>query len=508
MKSILDCVPKPYKLWPSQTEYLLWAEKSLLDHDVLVGVAPTAAGKSLLSVTTAAWLVENANKSALMAPRRFLQDQYSKDFPWMPVLKGMNNYICTDCALDFGTCKAKKLAVGKLCADCVYIQARLAAENASMALFNFHSYFVNKMFKNVAIIDEGHGAVDLLYGLFGRKLWKCEVDYPDDLELNPSAVADVVGGVVSGLELRFAHLLKNKADSALIERMEEEIESFKMLHQALQECGNEFLIRKKTELYYGEVTKCRKTEQEYIYVKPLNIDKLAEKILWPRDKVSKIILTSATIGKQDIELLGLSDRKVAYHESLSNIPKNNRLFIIDPVASMSYKNRQESLPKIAKKIKDLALVHKGQKGVVHCTYDVARQLKSMLGESGRYMYHDNFNKDTVLSSFMASKTDKILIASGMAEGIDLKDDLARFQIIVMLQFPSLADDVMAWIAQNHPKRYKWMAIRNLVQQSGRIARHPKDYGVTYFIGAELSKKFYYETEDMWPQFFKDSMVWL
>ena len=153
-------------------------------------------------------------------------------------------------------------------------------------------------------------------------------------------------------------------------------------------------------------------------------------------------------------------------------------------------------------------MHKGQKGVVHCTYDVARQLKSMLGDGGRYMYHDNFNKDTALAAFMASKTDKILIASGMAEGIDLKDDLARFQIIVMLQFPSLADDVMAWIAQNHPKRYKWMAIRNLVQQSGRIARHPKDFGVTYFIGAELTKRFYYETEDMWPQFFKDSMVWL
>jgi Rad3-related DNA helicase len=400
------------------------------------------------------------------------------------------------------------MAVGKLCEGCVYIQARQAAEAASMALFNFHSYFTNKMYKNVAIIDEGHGAVDLLYSLFGRKLWKCEVDYPDDLELNPSAIGDVVGGVVTGLELRFAHLLKNKADSSLIERMEEEIESLKMLHQALYECGNEFLIRKKTELYFGEVTACKKTEQEYIYVKPLNIDKLAEKILWPRDKVNKIILTSATIGKQDIELLGLSDRKIAYHESKSNIPKNSRLFIVDPVASMTYKNRQESLPKIVKKIKDLATVHKGQKGVVHCTYEVALQIKSMLGEGGRFMYHNNFNKDAVLSAFMATKSDKILIASGMAEGIDLKDDLARFQIIIMLQFPSMADDVMNWIAKNRPKRYKWMAIRNLVQQAGRISRHPKDYGITYFIGAELDKRFYYDTEGMWPMFFKEAMVWL
>ena len=482
------------------------------DHLYLLGdfTVTHNTGKSLQNVTTSKWLIMKGSTVALMTPRKMLQDQYSGDFGWLPILKGMSSYMCEDCSVGAKQCSCRdhKLLVGKLCQDCVYMQARNAAQSAAMCLFNFHSYFFNKMFKDVAIIDEGHGAIDLLYSLFGRKLWKCEVGYADDIALTPEGIADVVDSIIDNLNIRLTMLLKNHMAEETIDKVQQEVESFIMLRDALNECGADFLIKKKTDLYYGEMKKFVKTEQEYIYVKTLNINNLAEKILWPKDKVKKIVLTSATIVKEDIQLLGLDNRKVAYYECASNIQKNNRLFIIDPVASMLYRNRAESLPKIAKKIAELAMVHRGQKGIVHCTYDVARKLGPLLGATGRYMYHDNQNKDEMLARFMANKGDKILISSGMSEGIDLKDDLARFQIITMLQFPSLQDDVMAWIAQNYPRRYKWMAIRNLVQQAGRIVRHPDDYGITYFIGSELTKDFYYATEDMWPQFFKEGMVWL
>jgi len=507
--SIHQCVPEPYIARPLQTQYLSWVQGNIAQHDVMIGICPTSSGKSLQNVTTAKWLLLQNLRVSLMAPRKFLQDQYIQDFGWLPVLKGMSSYICTDCSIgkSSGTCKTRKMLIGSLCHDCVYIEARKHADASAMALFNFHSYFVNKMYKDVAIIDEGHGAVDLLYGLFGRKLWKCEIGYPDDIEMLPETISNLITDIIDNLNIRLTMLMKNRMAEEVINKVQEEVENFGMLKVALDECGNDFLIRKKTELYFGELKKFHKTEQEYIYVKTLRIDKLAERVLWPREKVKKIILTSATIGKEDLNLLGLDNRKISFFECPSNIPRNNRLFLIDPVASMTYRNRQESLPKIAEKIKSLAATHKGQKGIVHCTYEVARSLKKLLGENGRFMYHSNMDRDEVLARFMANKTDKILIASGMAEGINLKDDLARFQIITMLQFPSLQDDVMAWIAQNMPKLYKWMAIRNLIQQAGRIVRHPDDYGITYFIGSELTKKFYYDTEDMWPSFFKEQMVW-
>lgn len=508
--TIHDFVPEPYTPRTTQTDYFNWTMTNFANYDVAAVCAPTAAGKSLMNITLGRWVVGELKGSvALMAPRKFLQDQIIHEFGWLPVLKGMGSYVCTDCLMKGQSCRARKQVIGKCCEDCVYLAARSVAQASRLALFNFHSYFINKMYKDVAIIDEGHNAVDLLYGLFGRKLWKCEVGYPDDIECTPEAIADILKTIVQNLEDKLSEFMSNHVAAEMIQSIQDELEQFAMLRQALGTCGEDFLIKKKKDMYFGEVKDKRKTEQEYIYVKTMRIDKLAERVLWPKNEVKKVILTSATIGKEDIALLGLDQgRRMAYYECESLIPWESRMIIMDPVAHMTYRNRQEAMPKIAAKIKSIANQHKGQKGVVHCTYDVAKKLKELLGETGRFMYHDNMNKDKVLAQFMATKRDAILVASGMAEGIDLKDDLARFQIITMLQFPSLEDDVMAWLAHTHPRRYKWMAIRNFIQQAGRIVRHPLDYGTTYMIDATCGKEFFRETEDMWPSWVKKAIVWL
>jgi hypothetical protein len=509
MTSIHECIPAPYVPRPTQTEYLTWAEKEINNNDALVCGMPTATGKSLLCVTTGKFLVSGGNSVALITPRKLLQDQYLESFGWLPTLKGMSSYICNECAQNKNSsCRTMKQYTGKCCEQgCPYLAARSLAQSSQMALFNFHSYFVNKMYKQSVIIDEAHGAVDLLYGLFGKNLWKCEVGYPDDTPMTPEGVSSVISKLVSDLEDRVSMMLKNRMTSEMVDALQDEIDSFGMLLSALGTCGNGFLIKEKKDIYRGSVTQCKGTEQSYIYIKTMQIDTLAEKVLWPKDVVKKIIMTSATIGKEDIALLGLSDRKVAYYDCPSSIPAINRPFFIEPIANMTYKHRQESIPKIAKRIMELAERHKGTKGVIHCTYDVALKLKDMI-HGPRFMFHDTKNKDIVLSAFMASKKDHILVASGMAEGIDLKDDLARWQVITMLQWPSMKDDVMAWIAANYPRRYKWMAIRNLIQQTGRIVRNPTDWGTTYFLGSELTQEFFYATQDMWPKWFIEAMRWL
>jgi Rad3-related DNA helicase len=509
--TIHEHIPAGYTPRTVQSDYFKWLEENWDKFDVLAVSAPTACGKSLMNVTTALWQSKTAFKQvAMLAPRKNLQDQITNEFTWMSCLKGMSAYVCDNCIVPGANCRAVKQLYGKVCGeDCKYIRARNTAKNADIALFNFHSYFVNEMHKDVAIIDEGHGTIDLLYSLFEKHLWQVEVGYPDDIEVNAKGVANFLGELIQNMTDRLGMMMNSKTDPDTIEKLQQEIESLDLMRTGLNISGDDFIIKKKKGMYYGEAKQFRKTEQEYLYIKTTKIDKLAEKVLWPRNKVSKIILTSATISKDDIELLGLDKgRRVAYYTAESPIPVDNRLILIDPVASMSYRNRQEAYPKIYKKILDIANTHKGQKGVVHATYDVARELKARLGEGGRFLFHDNTNKDQVLKAFMASKGDKILVASGMAEGIDLKDDLARFQVIVMLQFPSLQDDVMQWMAREHPRRYRWMAIRNLIQQAGRIVRTETDYGVTYVIGSEMNKGFFMETRDMWPEWFVKAMVWL
>lgn len=509
MISIHKCIPEGYTPRESQTEYFKFVEKNWNNLDVLCNVAPTGAGKSLMNLGTSKWREQFSESTAILAPRKFLQDQYVSEFPWLTTLKGADNYICNDCLISGQSCRAKKRLTTKYCApdQCPYLIAKAAAAASKTTLFNFHSYFVNEMFKSNMIIDEGHGTVDLLYSLFSKKIWKCEFDYPDDIEITSEGVALFLSGIIKNMKDKLAMFMGNNVAKELLDSITDEIDQIETLQGALSNNGSDFIVRKKKEKYFGETKHLKNSEQEYIYVKALRVDKIAENVLWPKNTVKKIIFSSATLSKIEMDLLGLGSKRIMFHEGESPIPWESRMLVIDPVANMTFAHRKESIPKIAKKIIDIAKQFPDQKGVVHCTYDVAKQLKVLLGEGKRYLFHDSRNKEEVLKYFMACGGNYILVASGMAEGIDLKDDLARFQIIVMLQFPSLVDDVMEWIAKNNPMLYKWFAIRNLIQQTGRIVRGKDDYGITYFIGEELTKGFFNSTEHLWPGWFKKSMVW-
>jgi Rad3-related DNA helicase len=507
-RDILSFLPPGYTARQCQIDYWNWLVENFDKYDVILVRGPTGSGKSLMNVVAALYLVWRHLTVALTTPRKFLQDQYTDDFSWITVLKGASAYMCADCLFRGASCRAVKQATDHMCEDCVYKQARAAAAAAQFALFNAHSYFVNKMFKDVLIADEGHGLVDLLYGLFGRKLWKCEFQYPDDIEVTTAGIAAFIDNTVVGnLADRLAIVINNHAADTIINQIQEEIDSFKLLSGALKRYGPDFLVKKKVGKYQGPERHLKGTEQEFLYVKTKKIDQLAEKILWPDDKVTKIILTSATIGPEDIELLGLQKRRVGIYECASPIPPENRFFVSEPTAPMTYKHRAESLPKIAKKIIEIAARHPNDKGVVHCTYEVAKSLQAYLGKNPRFWFHTQRDKDERLEQFLVAAGNPILVASGMAEGIDLKDDRARFQIICMLQWPSLDDDVMQWLSVTYPKRYRWFAIRNMIQQVGRISRHKDDSGITYFIGSEFNNGFFNENRGMFPEWFVEAMVW-
>lgn len=509
---IHDFIPRGYDPRDAQTAYWSWLEANWDNYDVFVVTAPTGAGKTLMNVVTGQWRVSQGDTCAIMAPRKFHQDQYSGEYTWIPVLKGMTSYICDDCLFTGATCGAVKSQKGSVCSpqDCHYIRARMTAQASSLVVFNFYSYFINKMYKDVAIIDEGHGTVDLLYGLFGRKIWKCEMKYPDDIELTPTGIYDFLVEIRRNMTDRLASFERNHVADEVIEKLNEEIDQIESLQFALRTCPDDFLIRKKKGSYWGSEAHLRKTEQEYIYVKIMKVAGLGERILWPRQHVGKIILTSATLDKEDVNALGLAEgRRVGYYECPSEIPAENRPFIVDHAAPMTFRHRATSMPKIAAKILKLCEVHAGQRGLVHCTYDVAKALKPYLDKNPRFLFHDQKNKDAILREFLVKKKpDTVLLASGMSEGIDLKGDLARFQILTMLQWPSLEDDVMAWIANERPNQYKWMTIRDLIQKSGRIVRGADDWGTNYFIGSEFTKEFYERTIAMWPTWFRPAIIWV
>lgn len=507
--SILDFgrADKPFR--QIQIDGLQWFEENYDKYDVFIFDVPVAGGKSLIATTIARWLQSKHVTSALITPTKILQDQYLRDFEEITVLKGQSTYSCR--LGDGKTCADTKKNMGSCCTDgpgtivCPYLAARMDAQEAEVALFNFHSYYANAMYKNTLIADEAHNAIHWLFDFYTLKLWKCEVGYDDDMELSGASISGLIAKAISSLTMDLVTLEAQDAGDSAKEALEKEIERFGYIRDTIGQFKNELLIEKERGFYHGAKKELRKTEQEYIYVKPLKVDKIGSGTLWPRS-VEKLILLSATIFPDDAETLGLNTRRVGRYVAPYAIPAAHRPFIVWPVASMASRNRPASIPKIADAVKAVTDKHKDVKGIVHCTYEMAKFLQARFGSDPRFMFHDQRNKREQYEKYLAAKKPVVLIASGMAEGIDLAFDAGRFQIITQLMRPYLGDKVNKYFAMNKPRFYNLEGVRAVMQQTGRICRDPTDVGYTYMLDSEFYP-FYAQTHDMWPQGFKDAILW-
>ena len=93
----------------------------------------------------------------------------------------------------------------------------------------------------------------------------------------------------------------------------------------------------------------------------------------------------------------------------------------------------------------------------------------------------------------------------MTEGVDLKDDISRFQIICKVPYPYLGDKLVK------KRMYKWrwwyplQTAKSIVQSVGRSVRSAEDHAVTYILDDDWNR-FFSKNSHMFPEDFKKSIV--
>ena len=93
----------------------------------------------------------------------------------------------------------------------------------------------------------------------------------------------------------------------------------------------------------------------------------------------------------------------------------------------------------------------------------------------------------------------------MYEGVDLPDDLGRWQVITKIPWPSLGDAAIAALAERDPEWYLWETAKTVIQAGGRVSRHENDYGVTYCLDSSFMR-LYNEGQHLLPRWFLDCLV--
>jgi len=223
---------------------------------------------------------------------------------------------------------------------------------------------------------------------------------------------------------------------------------------------------------------------------------------------------SATILDVDAfcKSVGLERGKVKFIRADSDFPVENRPIHMLNVAPLNYATMSlESTQRlIAKAVDDIITVHKGEKGIIHVTsYPQQSFIRKYLSkENDRRLIATNprlLNGEEALAEHRASKKHTVLISPALQLGIDLKDDLSRFQILVKVPYGDLKD---SWIKAKLAKDqqwYNWKTGLTFVQACGRSIRSKDDYAVTYLLDSKF-ERFIREYNSKLPKWFTDAIT--
>ena len=146
---------------------------------------------------------------------------------------------------------------------------------------------------------------------------------------------------------------------------------------------------------------------------------------------------SATILDKDAfcTSIGLAPEEVKFIPVASDFPLQNRPIIPLNIAHLNSDSlRQEEVQiKIAGAIDKLMTLHENHKGIVHTTsykqIDFIKENISQVNKSRLLETNPERQRDEVIAEHIKSIEPTVLISPSLYTGLDLKDDLSRFQII-------------------------------------------------------------------------------
>lgn len=462
----------------AQADLLEVLEREWDNADVFVLNCPTAFGKTAIAAT----LMNAFHSVSYITPTNQLVEQFLQEFPDVRTLSRLDSYYCEEwdrsCSKTRGMCRS--FCPGGVCPAAGDLAQ--AKYRKGPGAYNYHIFLAYGLHRDVLVVDEAHNLISFLEDRFSLIIWQHDYKYPSTAHTN-----EQIANWISTLP---PNKKRHKKILALQEAVTSERPEYVAQRARLEFAG------KGTQRGEPEMRDC-------IQLLPVDISDRSV-VMWPIDG-KKIVLLSATIGPKDVERLGLEGRKrIQYIDCPSPIPPGNRPIITESLVSVNRDNIVEASHTIARRIEELASFHP-EKGVVHATYQMSSLLRNHL-QGDRYLFHDRENKAEVYRAFRESDISdgRILVACGMYEGIDLPDDLGRWQVITKCPFASLGNPAVAYQLKNDPEFYSWQTVRTMIQACGRICRTPTDFGVTIILDASfrnlLERKGY-----MFPTWFTDAL---
>ena len=460
--------------------------------------APTGAGKSAMAIA----LAREANSAYILTAQKILQDQYFRDFPDLAIMKGRANY---DCLVAPTHAAAAPCIAGRRfpqCDACPYFRAKDAAIGADGTIMNYAYYLAELNHaggfgrRDLLVLDEAHGAEAALMGFVQVSV--------SDAALERAGVEASIPPALDGLGLfdfaeDLAPLLIDRSHALEEQLREGELGQTAAIQQmqVKQWCDQQVtrleLLRDSRYEDFVEWTQERVqgAEGASLTFKPVTVASFAESHLFRHGE--RVLMMSATILDAPTFLrgLGVAPEDAEVVSLPSAFPPENRPIVVRPSARLTRHWLDRELPKLAHEVGEILSAHPDEKGVIHAhSYRIARYLEDHVPPSQRarvVTHHSAAGRDAALLDHVTRDAPTVLLTPSMTEGIDLADDLSRWQVICKIPYPYLGDPQIAARKSIDPGWYDWRTCLTIVQGYGRSVRSADDHAVTYVLDADFPK---------------------
>jgi len=502
----------------------------------------TGVGKSATGITISRYLESHATTlknqdgepltgSYVVTTQKILQEQYLRDFGpqsgrnLVKSIKSSSNYHCS--FYEDQSCAESKRILSKLAkqlsgtefqkhckAACPYSIEKQEFIDSPISVTNFPYILAESMYagklepRALLVVDEAHNTeselgkfIEVIFSeKFSRDIIKCKPPKNDTqpviYEWIKTTYLKAVNKHAASLEKSLMKLSNN------IEGYGIQSKQYEILDKHICKI-NRFIEVYKAENWTMNVVyplpDNKKAGKKYEF-KPIDVSPYSHDTFFKLG--GRVLMMSATIVNKDIfcTSLGLNPSEVAYLSIPSPFPIENRPIHYIPAGSMSKSSIEKTLPVVVETIRMLLEKHSNEKGIIHAVnYKVAKYIKENV-VSSRLLLHDSSNRDAVLKLHIESQEPTVLLSPSMTEGVDLHDNLSRFQIICKIPFPYLGDLVVKKRMENNSKWYPYMTAKSIIQSLGRSVRNETDHAVSYVIDSDW-ERFYRTNSDLFPKEF-------
>lgn len=507
-------------------------------HNVVILDAPVGSGKSIIALCSSWILNQLGKKGYILASDISLQEQYERDLKKINLfygsVKGIDNYICNDNLEknSLGTCRIRGLMPSAMHCyeECPYFSARDVASKSSTSLLNYAYWLIMQNYANATaekpmfpprdftVCDEAHKILDIIQNHYSPK-------FDDGVAVKLEKLVNFFSihkirnysSALHSIEYNIK-LIKNEENqdklfsilSNIEENLEEMLPAYEKLkesikinypkdtppkewREALRNCEWLKDFHCKIEDYCKIISN---TSTRNIVKNPNNTEIvfncLEESYMMKKyfhQWTGFTILMSATFADPSDYLRSLSLPGAKYIKVASTFNFEKSPIYFYNKRKMSYNQIESNLPWLCAKINAILDAHSSENGIIHsASYNLTMKILEGLSPKNKkriLLYSGTQEKKQVLE-MLKNDNSKVLMGPSLIEGLDLKDDISRFQIFAKVPYLSLADKFVKVKMQLNPAWYRWTAIINILQGTGRSVRHENDYAITYILDASLS----------------------